>query len=379
MEQDTGHGFSFTAREKAQWASLFKLAEDVVRLSPWSWCRGDTCFGIRPKGEREPYFAVFFGGVPSEAHIVRYVKGWRALYDFVSNVQSPSKASPSWMLEIPMLEFSLLPEPMIFPFERKFHSALGLWPVDMSACMPVFRSVQPGFHPWFPLGKELDTLKTLVYQTYGMMLRLEDPASPFRNQTPGKVWVLSQGQDGKWSESFVPTRPFTDDGVEVRLKAQSLEKLKAMPLIPMTMQISLQFLPIFSHFIPVAPDGAPIPFKRFAECRPLVNYLLIAANAKNGEVACAEMLHADQGVAAMWGKVPEMVFSLFDRLGGCPGTIEVMGDRLGNLFHSLEVYLPFKLVLRERLERLDAVIQHLQRRLMEQAERAGNRGKDETK
>ena len=376
---DTEHGFSFTAREKARWAPLFKLAEDIVRLSPWSWCRGDTCFGIRPKGEPEPYFAVFFGGAPSDAHIIRYVKGWRALYDFVTNVQAPSKSSPSWMLEIPMLEFSVLPEPMIFPFERILHDALGLWPEGLSPCVPVFRSVRPGFHPWFPLDKELDVLKTLVYQTYGMMLRLEDPSSVFRNQTPGKIWVLDQGDDGVWKESLVPARPFSDDGVEVRLKAQSLERLKTMSLVPMTMQISLQFLPIFSHFVPVSSDGSPIPFKRFAESRPLVNYMLLAVNAETGDVLCAEVLHADRGVAEMWGKVPEMIFSLFDRLGGCPATIEVMGDRLGNLFHSLEVYLPFKLVLRERLDRLDAVIQHLQRRLMEQAADAGNRGKHETK
>ncbi|MBP5320659.1 MAG: hypothetical protein J6334_06700 [Kiritimatiellae bacterium] len=368
MSEHGTQTFSITAEERAQWQPLFQIAADITRLSPWSWCKRDFCFGIWPLEEKEPTFVLFFDGPDPESHIIRYLLGWRALFDFVTHSHSAVKPVRTWMLEIPMLEFSILPDPILFPFEAEFQTALGLWPEGRPARLPVFRAVRPGFHPWFPILGELPLFRKLLYQTYGMMLRLENAPPEYTNLPPGMVRILRERKDGSWDDMFFPTVPFDDEGMEIRLKGKSLAKLKTMPLIPMAIQIDLAFLPIFSHLVPPPGSDMTIPFKRFAETPPLVNYAFVAVNARNGELLGVEALHADKGIEKMWGKAPELLFALFERLKGCPEQIEVTGERMGNLLHSLEVYLPFKLVMRDRLEAVEKMMERFQRRVIEKSE-----------
>jgi hypothetical protein len=359
-----------TQSEKEQWGKLFGLADRIWRLSPWGWCRPGECFGIWPVGRDEPCIAIFCEGVDTKTRIIRYALGWQAFFDFLTRAQSQTKPVATWMLEIPMLELLYLNGRMLFAQEKVLLDSLKR-PFDSDKNdVPVFRSIKPGYHPWLPDAVERVTLEQLLYQTYGMILRLEEQPDLLLGER-GKLLILRQGSDGLWKDEWVAPPRFEEEGVEIRLKAELLEKLKRQPLKPVTIQLNLQFMPILVGVELKRPSGTPgadhpevVPVPAAEAPRPSTAYMLIAVDVKSGDVFYEGLLHATEGIAKMWGEVPERILELFDQIGGCPEAIEVSGERMTNLLRSLEVYLPFKMVLRERLKLLDAVADQLSRKLL---------------
>jgi hypothetical protein len=59
--------------------------------------------------------------------------------------------------------------------------------------------------------------------------------------------------------------------------------------------------------------------------------VLLAVNAESGLIVSGELFQATEGVAQMWAEIPGHLLQLFERIGGCPQTIEICGDRMANL------------------------------------------------
>lgn len=368
-----------TREERGQWDALIKRADAIWRLSPWGWCRTGDCFGIHPAGLDEPFFAAFCEGVgeggDAGIRVVRYLRGWRALFDFMVQAHSPTKSVATWLMEIPMLEMLFLPPELLFPHEGILYGELGAPSYGPKKLRPVFRSVVPGYHPWLPDGEERALLDTLVYQTLGMMLRLEGGREALSAGGPGHLLVLTQDASGAWSDAYPPARLFSDEGVEVCLTAGLLRRLSRQPLRDADVQIDLHFLPVVPGFSAAMP-GDEILAKSL-DGRPGTLFCLIVADTKTGEVQHTGALRASDGIAAMWGAVPEMLVDLFEKTGGCPSVIEVTGDRMANLMHSLEAYLPFKLVRRGKLDMVEGMAGRLGAKLLARLARGGGKPAEE--
>lgn len=325
-----------TRQDRAQWHRLYTVAERLNRLDPWLWMGAADCFGMRLPGVDEPWF-VFFGGQSKAFRTIRFVIGWKAFYDLVTRLADPSKQGPTWLLEIRMIELLFVSNNLLFEHEQRFLDALKI-KADDTCATPVLRSIIPGYHPWLPDAQERDLLEVALYQSFGMAMRVESDGTLLNNRFPREILMRIQDGQGVWKDVWTPVKEVGDEEVEVRIESKRLQELKAKPLRPVTVQLDLVFTPLT-----IRPNGQ----------RPQTAYALLAVDAQTGLIIAGDLFQAMEGVPKMWAKIPERLLEVFDRLGGCPETIEINNDRMANLLRPLGEFLPFKMVRRERLEMLD--------------------------
>ena len=325
-----------TRQEKEQWKRLYGMAERLDQLDPWQWMGVADCFGLEIPGLVEPCFVVF-GGQSKAFRNIRFLFGWKAFYDLVTRLADPSKQVATWLLEIRMIELLFVGEDLLFEHEQKLLGALKRTADD--ACgTPVFRSIIPGYHPWLPDARERDVLEAALYQAFGMAMRVESDGMLLKDRFPREILMRKQDPQGTWQDTWVPVKEVGDEEVEVRLESKRLKSIRALPLLPRTVQLDLVFTPLT-----VRPDGQ----------RPQTTYVLLAVDAQSGLIIAGDLLQATEGIAQMWAQVPERLLEIFEKIGGCPAMIEINGDRMANLLRPLGEFLPFKMVRRERLAMLE--------------------------
>ena len=323
-------------QEKASWQRTYTLAARLDELCPWEWMGVADCFDLHFYGREEPCFVVF-GGRPKAFRHMRFLMGWKAFYDMITRLADPSKQTPTWLLEIPMIEVLFVEPALLFDHEREFLAALKR-PVVADSRNAVFRSILPGYHPWLPDAEELALLEPALYQAYGMAMRVESDGMLLKRDFPRKILLRKQDAQGAWADVWTEVKPVADEEVEVRLAGDMLQALKDKPLWPMTVQLDLIFTPLM-----IGLKGE----------RPQTAYVLLAVDAVSGMIIAEELFLATGGIPQMWADIPERLLAIFKRLGGCPETIEVGSDRMANLLRPLGEFLPFKMVRRERLTVLE--------------------------
>ena len=156
--------------------------------------------------------------------------------------------------------------------------------------------------------------------------------------------MRQQDRKGIWQDAWSPVKEIGDEEVEVHIESTCLRAIRNKPLKATTLQIDLVFTPLR-----LLPDGM----------RPQTAYVLLAVDAQSGFIVSGDLLQATEGVAQMWARIPERLLQIFERLGGCPETIEISADRMANLLRPLGEYLPFKMVRREKLVMLEKAREHL--------------------
>jgi len=328
--------------ERAQWQRLYALAERLDHLDPWQWMSVADCFGMLLPGQAEPCFVVF-GGQSKAFRSVRFLLGWKAFYDLVTRLADPAKQIPTWLLEIRMVELLFVSDDLLFDYEKKFLGAFKR-KTDTTCGTPVFRSIIPGYHPWLPDKSERDLLETMLYQAYGMAMRVESDGMLLKSRFPREILMRKQDAQGVWQDLWSPVKEVGDEEIEVRIESKRLEAIREKPLRPGTVQLDLIFTPLT-----IRPDGE----------RPQTAYVLLAVDAKTGLILAGDLFQATGGVAQMWAQIPERLLEIFEKLGGCPETIEINCDRMANLLRPLGEFLPFKMVRRERLAMLEKARENL--------------------
>ena len=331
-----------SSEDKALWRELYGLAKRIDELNPWQWMGVADCFGISLPDMREPCF-VTFNGESGKLRSVRMLLGWKALYDFMTKISDDASEGEPWLLEIRMIELFFANDGLIFKHEQDFLKSMRI-KVSAEFKTPVFRSIIPGYQPWLPDQAERALISTALYQAYGMAMRVENDAMLLKEHLPGQVLIRKQDNDGEWQEAWVPMRQIADEEVEVSIASNLLGALNKKPMIPVSIQIDLAFMPMT-----IQPGGQ----------RPQTAYVLLAVDTDNGMILSGEIMQATEGIAAMWGQVPARLLAIFKKLGGCPEVIEIKSDRMANLLRPLEEFLPFKMVRRERLGMLAKAFESL--------------------
>jgi len=325
-----------TKEARASWLRLYETVDRIDRLSPWPWMEPASCFGVAVPDMEEPCF-VLFGEPGREMRAIRILLGWKAFYEMMTRLADPAKQGVAWLLEIRMIEVLCAPEPLLFQHERDFLRAIRREP-DGKGEWTIFRSIVPGYHPWLPDAKERKLLEDVLYQAFGMALRVEADPGMLRSRFPREILIRTSDGKGGWRDVWSRVKELSGEEIEVRIESRRLQALAAKPTCPVTLQVDLLFTP-FS----IQPGRE----------RPQTAYVLLAVDAQSGLIHCGELFQAIGGIAAMWSEIPDRLIALFERLGGCPDAIEVRGDRMANLMRPLTEFLPFKLVRREHLKMLD--------------------------
>ncbi len=342
-----------TRQEKAQWQRLFALAEQLNRLDPWQWMSVADCFGVKLPDMPEPCF-VTFGGESKAFRNIRFLMGWKAFYDLVTRMADPAKQAASWLLEIRMNELLFVNADLLFEHEQVFLETMRR-AADGTYNTPVFRSIIPGYHPWLPDAQERDVMEIVLYQTFGLAMRVESDGLLLKQRFPRDILVRTQDDHGVWQDSWMPVKDIKAEEAEVRIDSKRLQMLRANPMRPGRIQLDLVFTPMT-----IRPDGQ----------RPQTAYVLLAVDADSGLILAGDLFQATDGIPQMWSLVPGRLLEVFERLGGYPEVIEICCDRMANLLRPLGEFIPFKMVRRERLVMLEKAREHLSEYLMHREEKA---------
>ncbi len=329
--------------ERNQWLRLYQLADKIKALKAWEWMGIQDCFGVMTNEMHEPC-TVLFCNSESSGFDIRFMIGWKSFYDMVIHLAKPALQEPSFLLELRFVNLLFLESAQMGEHEQAVLDAIGRKP-DAEGKSPVFRSFIPGYHPWQPDSHERDLLEDAMYQTLGMVLRVESNGDLLKPRFPHELLIREKRESGEWHDRWVRVKNPVNEEVEVSVEKRRIYALRGKPLLPITVQMDLIL--------------TSLAVQTLKNKRPQTTYVLLLVDVSSGKIYSGELMHATEGVPQMWGHIPERLLSIFEQMNGCPSTIELRSDRMANLMRPLSELLSFKMVRRERLSVLEYVAEGL--------------------
>lgn len=282
-------------------------------------------WAVKPRGSAFPYFCCTLRGeIPPVKVRVLLLDGWQTFHDFVRTRIDRDFGFYLLPMELPHFELVVL----------------------KTGAMKLFRH-DPGFVPREADARERDFCAKMLWEAYGVMLRLEsDCRLPLKFADEKAVFARVEGVDGAWRDEPIvipPPRPHVE---KVSFAKKAIAEAKDLSLrTDEALELDLRI----------------VPGMMTREKRPRVLYVLAAVDAKTGEVAFREKLAADAegGLRGLWEGMPPRVLAHFLARRAVPGELRVMSGRVFRLIRPLCLELPFKLSKVPDLPHFSAALRNL--------------------
>jgi hypothetical protein len=205
----------------------------------------------------------------------------------------------------------------------------------------VFRH-DTGYAPRAVSEQETPLVQRLLWQVYGVMMRLEgDRKLPMRYAAEKAMFARVEDSAGRWEDTPLEIpRP----RAYVEKITFSKEDAKAAQDLPFAgeMAVELDFRLL---------DGVVT-----VENRARTVYVLAAVDSATGETVFRRSVSVGEGgLKGLWESVPAQLIKEFVRLGRVPGRIKLVSGRLFRMVRALCIELPFKLSLHDSLPALESV------------------------
>ena len=325
------------------WRRLYELAGRLKRLAPWRWIAEEQYFGVQLSGAAAPRLVTFLGGHGTYCACTVY-PGWRALRDIQAVQANHADDDAAIVLEIPHLQVVYTERQFVSPPERAVARALGQRFRGKQDWI-VFRSFRPGYLPWPVDGAEAVLLVEVLNQTLGIALRAEDDRD-LLGREPGRFLVRAADGAGGWRDEWTAMPDLPLEEIQYGIDTALVARLKKGRKLDIRTAVDLVL--------------SPSVIQPTRESRPQAIYLLVVMDADTHHAYGLEMLQALEGLPAMWAAVPQKLLEVFARLGGCPRTVEVRGERMMNVLRPLTELLPVHLTRREQLPAVVAFMQGME-------------------
>lgn len=282
-------------------------------------------WAIKPRGSAFPYFCCTAkGDQPALKVRVLLLEGWQTFHDYLRTNLDPDFGFYLSPMEFPHFEFLVLRD-----------GGVRLCRYD------------PGLMPHFANESERAFCATMLWECYGIMLRLEsDPKLPQTFADEKAVFARVQAADGSWHDAplvIPPPRPHVE---KVAFAKKDLAVAKDLPLrADEVIELDVQLVKGMST----------------QESRPKLVYLLAAVDAKTGAVVFRDRtaIRDDTGLRGLWEGMSPRVLEHFLERKAIPGEIRVMSGRVFRMLRPLGLELPFKLVKVAELPHFPAALQNL--------------------
>lgn len=208
---------------------------------------------------------------------------------------------------------------------------------------------RPGYAPVRPDEETRALLAPVLYECYGLMLRLEDdPELPTMYKGENAIFCRKEGLDGKWRDA--PLKP-PDAGTVSWTERIGLDRAKCAQAARFDMSQGEEW----------EIDFIQIPVFRTEDKAARIMYLLAAVDSKNGERRVWDKLVVDPAVPrngtldalkTLWESLASRVLEGVLKRGAVPAEIHVRNQRMMRFLRPLGMQIPFKLVLHRQLPRL---------------------------
>ena len=206
---------------------------------------------------------------------------------------------------------------------------------------------EPGFVPRALTDAERTFLAPLLYECYGLMLRLdENPDLPLAYVKENSLFARKEVSENVWIDGPLKLpdeskHPYTE---QVSLNTA---KCKAAAKLPIGRTEKWEV------------DFVMVPAYQTKESHSRFLYVLAAVDAATGERRLWEKMSVDgkpNGLKRLWEGHAQRMLDRILALGHVPGAIHVRSQRVARFLRPLGLQLPFKLVQFSKLETLDAVL-----------------------
>jgi len=206
---------------------------------------------------------------------------------------------------------------------------------------------EPGFVPQRPDAARAPILAALLYECYGVLMRLEEePDLPIRYMSEKAMFARKELVENVWRDGPIAVpQPNLQCVEKISVARAAAEKAAALPILPKEVW-EIDFV-MMSGF-------------HTAEAKPRFLYLLAAVDADTGERRVWEKMSVDGregGLQRLWEGHAERLLNRFIQVGHVPGALHVRSPRVMRFLRPLAMHVPFKMVQHAKLPALESVIE----------------------
>ena len=320
-----------------QWAALYKIAMEIRKLSPWKTLWDSDLITIRLPGYDEPFYCSTLGK-NGDCYAIAVYPGYQAFvsYERLAGARGARAELIAGCEQICLIcNFGNREE--VSPIDREIYKSLGLKFRGRNECI-FFRSMEPGFAPWYLDAKEADLLIRILKhfsRAYSHMIK-HNLAVDFDN---GEILARYYSPDDKlWLNQveYYPDRtPYARPAVTITDD----------PLIRRLLQKKQN-----SRYLELDLGFLPIPFRDKTDARPYTSRLIALADRQTGISLDSELVR--DGEETVNG-ILNMFISHVTRFGR-PSRIYIRNDLALGYIEDLCGKLKIKVVEGEGMPALDS-------------------------
>jgi len=327
-----------------EWKRLYELAAKLKELAPWEWMDETEIFGVENPDTKEIGFVSPMGMAGEHLSIGVYLSA-EGLYGFWDFQEEGLEAEPFALFEIPQLQVSFENRENLERQDRDLIKKLGL-KFRGAQNYPLFRSIRPGFMPWFITSDEAQILIYAIEQTLEVAPRVkEDPdILDDESDTENEVCLVrfAEKQSGKfvWHDEMREIPPPDEKEFIIKIPQALVDELKAFPQAGnFILEIDLFYAPT-----PVGERGK----------RPYIPKMMLLADSRSGMIAGFQMIQPKENELENHTEIGRHVFESLQKLNVRPQEIHVASDDLFDLLKGLNQQLNIKLRQTEDLPAVEA-------------------------
>lgn len=291
-----------------------EIAAKIDSLGMWDvLCRYN--FAIKPLNTPFHYFfSAKCDGAGAAGKRIMLFEGWRTYHDYVHLMADRN--------------YGLFTVPLEFPHFELVASGAGRF-------MPL--RFDPGYVPRAPEGDAMTLCSKIVWQVYGMAMRMEnDEKLPLSYADGRALFSRVETADGKWEDAPFPIPDEIPQKESIAIAAKLVNAAKDLPI---DANLSYEI------------DFRAIPNLVTKEAKQRYAYRLAVADGTSGDSILSEFtsVRNSSEVRSAWLDISSRMMSLFARTGRIPSEIKVLSQRMMRILRPVGMELPIKISLHDSL------------------------------
>lgn len=328
----------------AEWKRLYELAAELKKLAPWEWMDETEIFGAENPDTKEIGFVSTMGMMGEHLSVGVYL-GAEGLYGFWDFQEAGLEAEPFALFEIPQLQVSFENRENLEKQDRDLIKKLDL-KFRGKQSYPLFRSIRPGFMPWFITSEEARFLIYAIEQTLEVAPRVRENPNILDDESDAENEVclvrFAEKKDGKlvWRDEMREIPPPAEKEFLINIPSSLIDELKAFPQTKnFVLEIDLFYAPT-----PVGEKGK----------RPYIPKMLLLADGRSGMIAGFQIIQPKEDDLENYTEISRHLFESLQKLNVRPQEIRVASESLFDLLKGANQQLNIKLRQTDDLRAIEA-------------------------
>ncbi len=209
-----------------QWKDLYTTAIKFQEMECWNWMWDTDLFGVQNPENGETGYCCIMGGAGEHFALAVYL-GSEGLYSYLELQSGKDYPSLDDILSHQNLLMASFEEKSFLQKEDfQTIQKIGL-KINNSHLWPLFRSYQPGYHPWFLTAVEAKYLTLCLDQAMEVAIRFKQDPNLLTPRTSNHYLVRVPKKEGTgftWKDLWIEPLPLAKNGIILKSLDKDLLK-----------------------------------------------------------------------------------------------------------------------------------------------------------